>query len=38
MSGSELPNHRIAMGCEVLSGCDPEPDGVPVVTINPFVP
>lgn len=38
MSGSELSNHRIAIDCEVLSGDDPEPDGVPVVTINPFVP
>ncbi|MET8847606.1 hypothetical protein [Amycolatopsis sp. NPDC004625] len=38
MSGSELSNHRIAIDCEVLSGRDPEPDGVSVVTINSFVP
>lgn len=38
MAGSELSNHRIAIDCEVLSGHDPEPDGAPVVTINPFVP
>ncbi|GAA2679824.1 hypothetical protein LV78_005287 [Actinosynnema pretiosum] len=38
MSGTELSNHQITVGAEVLSGQNAEPDGVPVVTINPFVP
>lgn len=38
MSGSELPNHRVFIECDVLSGHDPLPEGAPVVTINPFVP
>ncbi|PWV71335.1 hypothetical protein SAMN05421630_11561 [Prauserella marina] len=38
MSGSELSNHRLDIACEVLSSRDPEPNGVAVVTVNPFVP
>lgn len=38
MSGTELANHQITISAEMLSGQDAEPDGVPVVTINPFVP
>ncbi|MEV0682137.1 hypothetical protein AB0I60_37015 [Actinosynnema sp. NPDC050436] len=38
MSGSELSDYQIDIDCEVLSSRDPEPDGVSVVTIDPFVP
>lgn len=38
MSGSKLSNHQIVIDCEMLSGHESELDGVPVVTVNPFVP
>lgn len=38
MSGTELENHSIKIECEVLNGLDPVLAGVPIVTINPFVP
>lgn len=38
MSGTELPDYRVTIECEVRRSIDPESDGVPVVTINPFVP
>ncbi|MFD6796606.1 MULTISPECIES: hypothetical protein [Prauserella salsuginis group] len=38
MSGTELSTHRLDIDCEVLNSHEPEPDDVPVITVNPFVP
>jgi hypothetical protein len=38
MAGTELEDHRVDLDCEFANGPDPEIPGVPVITVNPFVP
>lgn len=38
MSGTELESHKIDIECEIVNGTESELPGVPVITVNPFVP